>query len=103
MLKPTCFLFLLLPGLLSGQKWVDTLYTIQSSFDVSYGTAIDFAGKERTLEFDISWPTNDTAPACGRPLLVMIHGGAWIAGSKSDAVPARMREDLPSVAMWPLQ
>ena len=94
MLRPICFLFMLLPALLSGQKWVDTVYTIQSSFDVSYGTAIDFAGTERNLELDISWPTNDTVPACGRPLLVMVHGGAWIGGSKADGIPARIRKDF---------
>jgi len=79
---------------LPAQTYTDTLYTIQTETDITYGTATDFAGNERALSLDISYPTNDEPPACGRPLLIAVHGGAWLAGSKSDAVPVRLREDF---------
>lgn len=79
---------------LNAQTWVDTLYQITTESDISYGTAIDFAGNERDLLLDISYPTNDTAPECGRPLLVAIHGGAWITGHKAEGMVLRMRQDF---------
>lgn len=76
------------------QPWVDTTYAIQTETDIEYGEAVDFAGTSRSLLLDVSYPTDDTPPACGRPLLVMVHGGGWFAGSKSDFVPKRIREDF---------
>ncbi len=81
-------------GKLSAQTWVDTLYQITTESDISYGTAIDFAGNERDLLLDISYPSNDTAPECSRPLIVAIHGGAWITGHKAEGMVLRMREDF---------
>lgn len=78
----------------NAQTWVDTLYQINTVSDISYGTSIDFAGNERDLLLDVSYPTNDTVPACGRPLLVAIHGGAFIAGTKMDGEIVRLREDF---------
>lgn len=81
-------------GKLSAQTWVDTLYQINTVSDISYGIATDFAGNERDLLLDVSYPTNDTLPECGRPLLVAIHGGAWITGHKAEGMVLRMREDF---------
>ncbi len=93
----TCLLLLLgtLAGTITAQDWVAQTYSIQTETDIEYGTATDFAGTERTLLMDISVPTNDSPPACGRPLMVIVHGGAWITGNKSEAYPthhpARLR------------
>ncbi len=76
------------------QQWIDTLYQIQTEYDIPYGTAVNFAGKNLTLHMDISYPLNDTAPVCGRPLLVLVHGGAWMAGNKDDPNIRSMREDF---------
>lgn len=64
-----------------------TAYTVQqfsydSIIDVVYGTAIDYAGNTDTLEMDIYKPVGDNN--CKRPIAVVIHGGAWVAGSKED-------------------
>ncbi len=75
------------------QQWIDTLYSIETFNDVEYGSQIDFAGNERLLKMDISLPANDSIPPCGRPLLVAIHGGAFITGNKEAAVVRRLRED----------
>ena len=81
------------PMLLHGQFTTPFIPSKLSS-DISYGAAIDFAGTSRNLEMDISYPLGDTPPVCGRPLLVMVHGGAWIAGDKSDGNAKRIREDF---------
>lgn len=44
--------------------------------DVPYGSA----GRQR---IDVYLPPPGTAPASGAPVLVMVHGGAWIFGDKS--------------------
>ena len=79
---------------LFSQQWIDTVYAIQTDNDITYGTAEDFAGVDQTLELDISFPINDTSPICGRPLLVVIHGGAWLTGDKNDGYAKRLREDF---------
>lgn len=94
MKKLVLLLSLVSPFLLKGQNWIDTTYEIETSFNQPYGMAIDFAGHTQGLEMDISYPTNDTAPQCGRPLLVMIHGGAWIVGDKNEGNAKRIREDF---------
>ena len=76
------------------QEWVDTLYQIQKTSNVVYGTAPDFAGTERTLKMDICVPTNDIPPVCGRPLLIAIHGGAFLAGNKESEAPPRWMTDF---------
>lgn len=82
------------PALGFAQKWVDTTYSIQTVRDIQYGTATDFAGTPRSLDLDISYPIGDTTPLCGRPLIVIVHGGAWLVGDKADIVPVKMREDF---------
>lgn len=85
--KIVCVLFLVIGLQLKAQKWVDTIYkTIQIS-NIVYGTAVDFGGQNRILRMDVSMPSNDTPPICGRPLLIAIHGGAFMAGNKSTGAP----------------
>ncbi|MGB3547032.1 MAG: carboxylesterase family protein, partial [Saprospiraceae bacterium] len=69
-------------------------YSIQTETDIEYGTATDFAGTERTLLMDVSVPTNDSPPTCGRPLMVIVHGGAWITGNKNEDAPPIIRRDF---------
>lgn len=64
-----------------------TPYTVEqfsydSLIDVVYGTAVDYAGNTDTLKMDIYKPVGDNN--CKRPIAVVIHGGAWVAGSKED-------------------
>lgn len=87
-------LFFLCSYLLHAQQWVDTLFAIQTNSDVAYGSAFDFAGNLRELKMDISQPIGDTPPECGRPLMLLVHGGAFIAGDKGDGAVNRMRIDF---------
>jgi hypothetical protein len=83
-----------LQTLIYGQNYIDTLYQITTEENIIYGESINFAGENKTLLLDISYPTNDTPGACGRPMALIIHGGAWAAGSKNDNTIVRMREDF---------
>lgn len=87
-------LFLLFVGEVSAQKYVDTLYHITTEENISYGEAPNFAGVNTPLSMDISYPTNDTVGTCGRPLAIIIHGGAFAAGSKDDNTIVRLRKDF---------
>ncbi|MBK8684627.1 MAG: carboxylesterase family protein [Bacteroidetes bacterium] len=73
---------------IKAQKWIDTLYQVQKIENVVYGSDADFAGNLRELKMNIFLPINDTPPSCGRPLLIAVHGGAFLAGNKdADAPP----------------
>ncbi len=80
----------MLPTLLVAQKWQDTTHNIQTEKDITYSAAVDFAGAEKNLLMDISTPIGDAPPKCGRPLAIIVHGGAWLAGSKDDPNIRRM-------------
>jgi acetyl esterase/lipase len=65
-----------------GQPFVDAIYKVKSTNDVVYGTAPRHNGASDTLRMNIVVPTNDNAVK--RPLIVWIHGGGFIQGSRSD-------------------
>ena len=88
------FITLIFSGICYGQNFTDTVYQIQTSYDIVFGNQVDFAGNQRDLFMDISTPTNDNPGLCKRPLLIAIHGGAWIAGDKSENNISRIREDF---------
>lgn len=76
------------------QQWIDTTYQINSFENIEYGSAVDFAGTERKLFMDVTIPTDDSPQNCGRPLVVVVHGGAWLAGSKDESTIKRLRTDF---------
>lgn len=57
-------------------------FSYDSILNVTYGSAIDYAGNNETLLMDIYKPKGDNN--CNRPVIVLVHGGAWVAGSKED-------------------
>lgn len=79
-----CFLFMVFCAVFSVNsqnpytvvKYKDTVFT-----NISYGRDTGFAGELVDLKLDIYKPINDSN--CRRPLLVVVHGGAWIGGDKS--------------------
>ncbi|HET6990708.1 MAG TPA: T9SS type A sorting domain-containing protein [Bacteroidia bacterium] len=62
--------------------YTENLFAYDSLLNVTYGIATDYAGNADTLLMDIYKPHGDGN--CKRPVMVLVHGGAWIAGSKSD-------------------
>lgn len=57
-------------------------FEYDSIMNLSYGSAIDYAGNNTDLLLDIYKPKGDQN--CKRPLIVLVHGGSWVAGSKED-------------------
>lgn len=74
--------------------WIDTTFSFELESDIIYSVETDFAGAERQLLLDIRTPLGDDPPNCGRPLAVVVHGGAWLAGSKDDPNIKRMSQDF---------
>ncbi|MDI1235115.1 MAG: carboxylesterase family protein [bacterium] len=77
----------------NAQQWVDTTFKIIKT-TVNYGTSVDFAGNNRILDMDICVPQNDNPPSCGRPLILVIHGGAFMSGSKDEYEIQQIMKDF---------
>lgn len=50
--------------------------------DLEYGVAVNYLGKPISLTLDLYKPVGDNNRA--RPLIVMVHGGAWLTGCKEN-------------------
>lgn len=57
---------------------------IYSQKNVPYGTAVNFQGSSETLLLDIYFPKFTEDDYTKRPLVLVIHGGSFISGSKAD-------------------
>ena len=64
------------------QPYQTQQYTHTVSSNIEFGQAIDFAGNNDTLLLDIYKPSDDNN--CFRPCMILVHGGAWLGGSKED-------------------
>lgn len=60
---------------------VQPQYGVRSDYDVVYGSDVDFAGRVVDLKMNIHRPVGDQNPQ--RPVVVMIHGGGFIEGDRS--------------------
>jgi acetyl esterase/lipase len=67
---------------LSGQHYTSKKYQVSVVPNMVYGIDTAYNGKPDTLKFDLYKPLGDTN--CRRPIMVVVHGGAWIAGDKAD-------------------
>jgi hypothetical protein len=67
-------------------------YTYDSILNLSYGQATDYAGNQVDLLLDIYKPKTDSN--CLRPIMVLVHGGAWFAGSKEDEYMVLMSREF---------
>jgi hypothetical protein len=67
------------------QQWISKDYDYELLPNLEYGTSINFNGNPEILTLDLYSPLcdnlNETAK---RPLLIWIHGGAFLDGSKDD-------------------
>ena len=73
---------LLIYSNLIAQNYQAPLFSYDSLLNISYGSATNFSGENENLFFDLYKPKSDGN--CKRPLIILIHGGAWVAGSKED-------------------
>ncbi len=82
-LLSTLFLSLLLSANINAQlPYTQTTYAYDSIMNYTYGIETDYAGNPDTLLMDIYKPHGDGN--CLRPVIVLVHGGSWVAGSKED-------------------
>lgn len=74
---------LLLYGQLSAQRYLSEVFTqIDSIKDIQYGKAVAWNNDSVNLFFDLYKPANDSIS--NRPLIILAHGGSFIAGSRQD-------------------
>jgi len=86
------FIFLASFRLFAQTPYTQNQFAYDSILNVTYGTATNYAGNPETLLLDIYKPIGDSN--CLRPVMIMVHGGAWIAGSKADQNMVYMSRQL---------
>lgn len=60
--------------------------------NIVYGSNTDYQGNETELLMDVYTPVGDSESE--RPLIVMVHGGSFVAGSKDEADIVPLAEDF---------
>lgn len=74
---------IMLPAkILSQPAYTQNKFSVRVESDIEYGIAANYAGFPDTLTLDLYKPVGDGN--CRRPVLVIIHGGSWISGTKKD-------------------
>ena len=66
------------------EKEYFSISQIDSTFDLSYGNAIDWQNTNEDLKLDIYYPSLNEDNLAKRPFLLIIHGGSFLIGDKSD-------------------
>lgn len=66
----------------TGRYATDVFANFTTTSDITYGQNTSWNGSATTLKLDIYQPTGDTET--NRPLIVLVHGGSFIGGSKTD-------------------
>ncbi|MFM7661571.1 MAG: carboxylesterase family protein [Bacteroidota bacterium] len=66
----------------SGRYANDVFTNFTTTSNITYGQNTSWNGASTTLKLDIYQPTGDTET--NRPLIIWVHGGSFIAGSKTD-------------------
>jgi len=72
--------------------YTQTQFAYDSLINVVYGTALDYGGNIDTLKMDIYKPVGDLN--CSRPVIFLLHGGAWVVDSKENASMIYMSRQL---------
>ncbi|MGQ3015525.1 MAG: carboxylesterase family protein [Flavobacteriales bacterium] len=72
--------------------YTENLYAFRTEQNVVYGSALNYAGQTETLYMDIYKPIGDDN--CRRPILVLVHGGAWVGGSKQDGLMVNIAGEM---------
>lgn len=67
----------------TGRYASDVFSTVTTTSNITYGQNTSFSNANTTLKLDFYEPTGDTATV--RPLIVWVHGGSFLGGSKTDA------------------
>ncbi|MFK7786397.1 MAG: T9SS type A sorting domain-containing protein [Crocinitomicaceae bacterium] len=88
----TTALFFLAFTTFGQNAYTQDLFSFSVENDIEYGTATNYVGNTESLKLDLYKPVGDDN--CNRPCLVLVHGGAWVQGSKDDAGIVSVSEKL---------
>lgn len=66
----------------TGRYATDVFSNFTTTSDIVYGQNSSYTGANTSLKLDVYQPTGDTET--NRPLLIFVHGGSFIGGSKTD-------------------
>jgi len=95
----THFLLWLLTGistwLCAQAPYTSVQFEVREESDIAIGTQEDFQGQPVPLFLDLYKPVGDDN--CLRPLLLMIHGGAWVAGTRKDPEVVSIAREMASM------
>ncbi len=61
-------------------KYIDSIYTVKTTSNIKYGSAVGYDGKTENLLLDIYEPNDEGVG--NRPLIIFVHGGSFIGGTK---------------------
>ena len=89
-MKKTFTLFSLLLTLTSwsqnpcanGRYASDVFQNVTTTSNITFGSNASWSGGNTVLKLDVYQPTGDTETS--RPLILWVHGGSFIGGSKTD-------------------
>ena len=66
----------------SGRFDTEVFSGFDTTLNVTYGANLDYNGLNTVLTMDIYQPEGDTMSQ--RPLIVWVHGGSFLSGTKND-------------------
>ncbi len=95
----------------AGRYSTEIFSTVDVTSGVVYGANTTFTGSNQSLVMDIYQPAGDTE--LERPLIIWVHGGSFIGGSKTDADVVALSQEFAKrgyvcasidyrVGMWPI-
>jgi para-nitrobenzyl esterase len=87
------FIFMFFQNYLYSQRYLVPVFdNIKKTYDIKYGSAMNENGNTEDLFLDLYEPERDTL--ISRPLIIMIHGGAFITGDKSHKGMVKLCENF---------
>lgn len=89
------FFALLYTTFTKAQQWIDKTYAYDSIPNVVYGAATNFNAGVDSLKMDIYLPKcNTTTVNSRKPLMLVIHGGSFLAGTRYDPNITKLTKDF---------
>lgn len=77
------------------QQWINKAYTYDSLPNIVYGNATNFNGGAEQLKMDVYLPKCDNTSLNNRkPLMLVIHGGSFLAGTRYDPNISKITKDF---------
>ncbi|MCO5233630.1 MAG: carboxylesterase family protein [Chitinophagales bacterium] len=67
-----------------GDRYKEIIFPTYTKYsDIQYGTNLNNLGEQQDLYLDIFTPPSDWDSITHRPIVLLMHGGAYVAGSKN--------------------